>query len=126
MGIDPVIFTFTAMNSTHIESMAKDKGYVFVFAGISQPVPGKHTFCRNDKIIPKRFNGSQKDIRSGLHVPMKNSFSNMIDDADIHFGCMKVDSAVIFVLFSVKSHVRSPFVLSLMGINLNHTETVSV
>jgi hypothetical protein len=106
--------------------MSQDKGDVFLCAEIRQPVPGKHAFNRNNQVIPEWLYNSKKDFRTGLHVAMENRFAILIYDTDIHFGCVKVDSAVIFVLFSVKSHVRSPFVLSLMGINLKHTETVSV
>jgi len=50
---------------------------------------------------------------------VKHNFSCVVEDTDIHFFGMKVDSAIKFVLFGVKSHGLPPLFL-LMVYRLNH------
>ena len=36
---------------------------------------------------------------------MKEDLVRIVDDADIHFPCVEIDSTIIFVLFVIESHI---------------------
>jgi hypothetical protein len=109
VGIYSIVFGFTPVNGLHVESVAQDKGNVFLDTEIGDPIPCEHAFCGHDDIRPVRLDDLQKGLPIGADVSMKSDFSGRIEDADIHFFGMQVDSAIKFVLFSVKSHMASSF-----------------
>jgi len=43
-----------------------------------------------------------------MHVAVKDDLALLVQDAEVHGSGMKIDSAVVLVRFSVKSHMRSP------------------
>jgi hypothetical protein len=98
------------MDGPHVQGMSEDKWDVLVCTEISQPVPGKHAFGTHDNVFSKRFDCSQKGFRIGFYVAMQDGVTLLIEDAQIHFVGVKVDSAVKFVLFGVKSHEKASFV----------------
>jgi hypothetical protein len=102
-GVDLVIFAFAAMNGPHVQGMAQDKRNFLINTEISQPVPGEHAFCTDDNVIPVWFYGPEKKIRFGFDVSVQDDLSFLIKDAEIHFVGVQVDTAIIFVLFGVKS-----------------------
>jgi hypothetical protein len=89
--------------------MSEDKGNAFFVAKIGYPVPGEDAFYGNDNILTIGSDSLEKGITIGFHVAVFPDFSLFIEDADIHFSCVQIDSAVIFVLISVKSHRASSF-----------------
>ena len=60
MGIDLVVLAFAAVNGPHVEGMVQDERDLFILTEIGQPVPGKHAFGGNHKIIAERFDCPQK------------------------------------------------------------------
>ena len=89
--------------------MAKNKGDFFLNAKIRNPVPGKHAFYCYNNILPEGFYDSEKDISSSFNVLVQSDLPCFIEDAEIHFPCVKIDSTIKFVLFGVKSHGLPPF-----------------
>jgi hypothetical protein len=62
----------------------------------------------DDNILPERFYDSEKDISSSGNVSVQSDLPCFIEDAEIHFFGVKVDSTIKFVLFVVKSHGLPP------------------
>jgi hypothetical protein len=85
--------------------MAQDEGDVLFDAEIGNPVPGEHALDSDDDVLSERFNGLEEDMPIGFDVAVEHYFSGTVKDAEVHFFGMKVDSAIILVLFGVKSHV---------------------
>jgi hypothetical protein len=109
LGVDLVVFCFSAMDCLYVEGMSEDKGNAFFVAKIGYPVPGEDAFYGNDDILTKGSDGFEKGITVGFHVAMFPDFSFFIKDADIHFSCVRVDSTVVLVLIGVKSHGLPPY-----------------
>ncbi len=101
MGINPIILSLAAMNGFHIEGMAQDKRDVLLGTQIGDPVPGEHAFGSNDDVFPERLYGVEKDFQVGSYVSVQHDLSRGIQDAQIHFLGMQVDSTVKIVLFGV-------------------------
>ena len=71
--------------------------------------PPEDAFHSYDDIFTKWLYGPQKEIPVGFHVLVEPDLTGAVKDADIHFFGVKVDSAIKFVLFGVKSHWASSF-----------------
>jgi hypothetical protein len=89
--------------------MPEDKRDSFLYTQICDPIPGEHAFRCYDKVLPVWSNDLEKGFAVGSQVLVKSDFTILIEDADIHLFCVKVDPAIIFVLFGVKSHLASSF-----------------
>jgi hypothetical protein len=84
--------------------LTQDERDLFILTEIGQPVPRKHAFGGNHKIIAERIYCPQKCIRPGSYVAVQDDITFPVEDAEIHFVGVQVDSTVKFVLFGVKSH----------------------
>jgi hypothetical protein len=91
--------------------MSEDKWNALVVAEICHPVPGEDAFYSNDNILTIGSNGFEKGITVGFHVAMFPDLSFFIDDTDIHFSCVQIDSAVVLVLIIVESHGLPPLLI---------------
>jgi hypothetical protein len=87
--------------------MSKDKGNVFHGTEISQPVPGKHTFGADHDILAVWLDSLEKDIRFSPDIAVQKGIPVLIENAEIHFVGMEIDSAVKCMLFSIKSHEKA-------------------
>jgi len=76
---------------------------------IGHPVPGKHALGTDDHIFLVGPNGLQKGIRLGFDVAMQQCLSLLIENTQVHFVGVQVDSTVMFVLFGVKSHKKASY-----------------
>lgn len=93
--------------------MAKYKGNRFTVTQIGQPVPDEQTFDGDDDVFPEGLNGGQKGFRVGSGVFVKDGFSFLIQDTDVHGSGVQIDAAIILVLLGVESHRVSSFGLNL-------------
>jgi hypothetical protein len=109
-GINFIVFALAAMDGAHVQGMAQDKGNIFILTQISQPVPGEHTFSADNNILPVLPDGPEKGFRIGPDVSVQDSFTLPVEDAQIHFVGVQVDSTIKIMLFSVKSHEKASFV----------------
>ena len=108
------------MNGFHLQGMAQDEGDAMLCAEISDPVPGEHTFHGDDNVLSERLDELEEDFSIGFNVSVQPDLPGFIQDAEIHFFCMKVDSTIKFVLFGVKSHLDSSFFIGLWFFGETH------
>ena len=92
------------MNCAHIQGMAEDEGQLLAGAEISQPVPAKDALHPDDDIFLIRGDEFEKKCWIGINVLVKLNSSLLIENADIHFSGMEIDSAIILVLTSIEVH----------------------
>jgi hypothetical protein len=79
--------------------VSKDEIDFVIGAQIGQPVPAEDTFDADNDIFDK-----------GKHqFKVDDHFALTVQDADIHFPGMQIDTAVILVLPVVKFHGVPPF-----------------
>jgi hypothetical protein len=89
--------------------MTKDKGDVVFSTKVGDPIPAKDTFHTDNDVIEVWKDHLEKWFRIGFDVLMHFGFTSLIENADIHFSRMKVDTAVVLVLLLIKSHVLASF-----------------
>ncbi len=90
--------------------MPEDKWNVFLFAKVSQPIPGEHAFGTNNNIVTVWLYGPEEGFGVGFYVSVQDNLTSVIEDAQIHFVGVQVDTTVEIVLFGVKSHEKASFV----------------
>ena len=74
-------------------------------AQIGDPVPGEDAFNGHNDIFSVIFDGMEKDPWIRSDIALKSDVPFLVEDAQVHGLCMKIDSAVIFVLLSVEIHM---------------------
>ena len=104
IGIDFIVLGLAAMDCPHIQGVAEDEGELLGGAEIGQPIPAEDTFHPDNDIFLIGRNEFEKQPRIGVDVLVKLDFSLLIDNADIHFPGMKIDSAIILVLLGIEIH----------------------
>lgn len=96
------------MYSFHIKGMSEDERNTLFSTGICDPVPCKHAFRGNYDAFAERLNDLYKYFPVGFDVLVKTYFLRRIENTDIHFFGMQVDSTIKFVLFGIRFHRASP------------------
>ena len=104
MGVDLIGLRLAAMDGFHVQGMTEGELNFFLPAKIEQPIPREHTFHTNHQAFPKGVDDFEELRRITADVAMHQNFALSIENADIHFPGMKIDSAVVFVSFRVESH----------------------
>ena len=89
----------------HVERMAEHKWDLASLAEIGDPIPGKNAFHRDGDVWQEWFDGALQKIGVNGHVFMKQGFSVLVEDADVHCFCVQIDAAIIRMLLCVKSHL---------------------
>jgi hypothetical protein len=74
--------------------------------------PLEGTFHGDDNILPEGFFNLEEDFAIGFDVSVQSDLPCFIEDAEIHFFGVKVDSAIKFVLFGVKFHLVFSFFMA--------------
>jgi hypothetical protein len=92
------------MNGFHVQGMTEGELDSFFTAKIKKPVPGEHAFYPNYQTFPEGSDDFEEIFRVTADVAMDKDIALSIENTDIHFPGMKIDSAVVFVCFRVKSH----------------------
>ena len=82
---------------------------------VGEPVPGEHALHCNRDVFSVRSNRFQEQFRGASHVSVQQDLALRIQDTDVHRSGVQIDSAVVSVLVSVKSHMRSPPSKSVFG-----------
>src|SRR6185369_7713233 len=104
MGIDLVVFSFATMDGFHIESMTQDEFNAFLAAKVGKPVPGEHAFNAHHELVTERRYCLEKGFWRAVNIAVQEHVPLRIQNTKEHFFRMKIDSAVMFVCFCVKSH----------------------
>jgi len=86
-----------------------DKGDTLPATEVSNPVPGEHALDSYNDVFPERLYRLEEELGVGLNVSAQSDLPGFIQDTEIHFSGMKIDSAIKFVLFGVESHMASSF-----------------
>src|SRR5437867_12405189 len=60
-------------------------------AEVSKPVPGEDAFDTDNQILSVGCNRLERWFRRGLHIPVKEDLSVLIQDAEVHGAGMQVD-----------------------------------
>jgi len=107
--IELVGFGFGTVDSFHVKGMTENKMNIFFGAKISEPVPSESTFGSNTDILSEWLDDFQEGFGAGPDVVVKNGFTCLVKNPDIHGPGMKIDSAVIHVLSMIESHWVSSF-----------------
>jgi hypothetical protein len=89
--------------------MALHEGNLVFSAKVSDPVPGKHALNTDHHIFKKRKDNVERQFRVGVKILMYFGLPILAKDANVHFSCMQIDAAIIFVLPVVKSHNLASF-----------------
>ena len=92
------------MDGLHIEGMTQDKRDPVVRTEVSQPVPGKQAFGREDDLLTVRSDGLEQRLRGGGHVPVQQRFPSLVEDAQVHGAGVEIDPTIKRVLLGVESH----------------------
>jgi hypothetical protein len=67
-------------------------------------MPSEDALDRDYKILAVGFNHAGKGIRVGPKILVNQDLTGPISDAHVHHSCVKVDSAVEFVLLRIEPH----------------------
>jgi hypothetical protein len=89
--------------------MAEHKGYFVLGTKVCNPVPAKDAFNTDNDVIDIWKNHFKEQLRIGFDVFVNMSFTLFVEDANIHFSGVQIDTAIVFVLFIVKSHNLASF-----------------
>jgi hypothetical protein len=109
IGIDFIIFGFSAVDGLHIQSVAQDEGDVVVCAEVGQPAPAKDAFHADHDVIEEGEDQFKEEFRIVFDILVRCDLAAPADDADVHFSGAQIDPAVVFVLLSVESHDVASF-----------------
>ena len=104
--------------------MPQDEGYAMLDTQIGDPIPGKHAFHGDDNVLSERLDELEEDFSIGSNVSVQPDLPGFIQNAEIHFFRMKVDSAIKFVLFGVKSHSVASFFIGLWFFGETHNTII--
>jgi len=78
--------------------VAKIKGDVCFFAGISQPIVVAAGFDPNGHLWPESLDVVVENVEIVWHITVKQNFSVFVHDTDVHRTGMKVDATVILLI----------------------------
>jgi len=99
--------------------VSQDEGNVFLSAEIGEPLPGEEAFHGDHQSVPIGGNSLEEGFGSGFHLAVQQDFTVVAQDADVHASGMQIDTAVKWVLVSVKSHEVSSFLRNLVFPNIS-------
>jgi hypothetical protein len=89
--------------------MSQYKSDILLCTEVCDPVPHKYALNGYYHVFTIGSYTLQEELRIGSDVSVQDNVSFLIQYADVHTFCVKVDSTVKFVLFGVKFHLASSF-----------------
>ena len=89
--------------------MSEHEGDFMSSTQIRKPVPAKNAFDSDSNVIDIGENYLEKQFRIGFDILVNMDFTFLIEDTDLHFPGMKIDTAIVLVLLTVKSHNLTSF-----------------
>ena len=104
LWIDFISFCFSSMDWFHVIGMPKCKIDSTLRTEICNPIPGKNAFNADYNVFSKSIGHKFQIISGTFHVFVEYSFSDVVDDTDVHRSCMKVDTNVKLMLVLIESH----------------------
>jgi len=119
MSVNLVALRLSAMDSLHVKSVAENELNLLVPTQVCKPVPGEHAFYSDDQTLavwsyyPEKAFGITIDFTTNQYRTLG------IENTDVLFPSVKIDSTIMFVRFGVKSHVGSLWKLVLAKPNIH-------
>jgi len=89
--------------------MSEDKGYFVFGTKVCNPVPTKDALNTDNDVIDIWKNHFKEQLRIRFDIFMNMGFAFLIEDADVHFSGVQIDTAIVLVLLIVKSHDLASF-----------------
>jgi hypothetical protein len=108
-GVDLVVFGFAAMDGLHVQRVTQDEGDAVLGAQIGDPVPAKDALDTDDDVVQEGGDQLKKQLGLGMDILMQPGFALLVDDADVHFSSVQIDTAVELVLLFVEPHGVASF-----------------
>ena len=95
LRIDPVIFVFATVDAAQVKSVGQDKSEASILAGVREPIPSKHAFAADGKIVTIRLNQFEEEVEVVVFdVGVDQLLALSIHDADVHLPGVEVYSAI--------------------------------
>jgi hypothetical protein len=104
VGIDRVICGLTPVDSLHGEGRPQHAGEPLWGPEISQPRPSEEALDGHHQSVTIGRNGLEERFGSGLHVPVEQDLSRLVQDAEVHGAGRQVDTTIKLVRLGVESH----------------------
>jgi hypothetical protein len=79
--------------------VAEDEGDLLLGADIGKPAPDEHALDRDNDILPVGCDSQKKSLQCDFAVPVQKDFPLLVQDADVRGSGMRIDPAVVPVLF---------------------------
>lgn len=89
--------------------MTEHKGYFVFGAKVCYPVPAKDALNTDNDVIDIWGNQFKEHLRIGFDIFVNFGFALFVEDADVHFSGVQIDTTVVLVLLIVKSHGLASF-----------------
>jgi hypothetical protein len=89
--------------------VAERKGDFVFGTQIGDPIPAEDAFDAHNDVLLEGRNQFEKKIRISFYVLMNPDFSFLVNNADIHFSGVQIDTTVVFMLFVVEFHNLASF-----------------
>jgi hypothetical protein len=106
-GVSFVGFHLWAVYRLHVQRAAQDELDADAAAQVRRPVPGKDALHCQDQVLPVGLERIGEGLCRSRQVPVYESRSFVVHDADVHCPCVQIDTAVKSALFGVESHKAS-------------------
>ena len=107
-GVDAVVLGLGPMDGPHVESVAEDEGDVVLGTEVGEPVPVEDAFGGDDQVLAERFDGFEEAFSVAGKVLVKQDVALGVQNAQIESAGMKVDPAVMLMLFGIEAHGSPP------------------
>jgi hypothetical protein len=97
-GVNLSVLSLAAMDRLQRQGMPEDAGNPLVSTEVRQPIPGAEACDTDDESLTRGRHGLEKRGRPGLHMPVDQALSSVVQDADRHGAGLQVEAAVTWVL----------------------------
>src|SRR5262249_19797323 len=102
--IDLIVLGLATVDRFHVQRVPQNKRNIVLGAQIGEPIPSKDAFHANRHVFSVGGYRFKEQLRGTRHVSVQHDLALRIQDTDVHRSGMQIDSAVVSVLLSVKSH----------------------
>jgi len=89
--------------------MPEHKGYFVLGTKVCYPIPAKDAFNTDNDVIDIWKDQFKEQLCIGFDIFVNMGFALFVEDADIHFSGVQIDTAIVLVLLIVKSHSLASF-----------------
>jgi len=88
----------------HVKGVTEHKLDLFITTKVCKPIPREHAFHTDNQALPVRGHDAKEALRIAADFAMYQHGPFRVENADVLFSSMKINSAVVLVGFGVESH----------------------